>query len=72
MESLSCITSQDMKECLLIDCENHTASLTGSSVDLGPCLTKGGGFRVRASRGDTGEYSYPVGSPGPLGDYGDA
>ena len=25
MDSLSCITSQDMKECLLIACENHTA-----------------------------------------------
>ena len=46
--------------------------LIGSSIGLGPCLTKGGGFRVRASRVDTVEYSYPAGSPGPLEDYGDA
>ena len=48
------------------------SSLRGSSVGLGSCLTKDGGFRVRASRGDTGEYSYSVSSPRPLGDYGDA
>ena len=53
------------------------SSLTGSSVGLGPCLTKaevpssslpGGHWGISQFTGK----AYLVGSLGPLGDYGDA
>ena len=52
-------------------------SLTGSSVGLGPCITKDGGPRFEPPGGTLGipQYigeAYPVGSPEPQGDYGDA